>query len=59
MENTSHPLRVVVDLESDDAPALLGTYIRTDEDTVLYVRPGEFADRRAPADCVGVIVITP
>jgi hypothetical protein len=46
-------LPVVFDLESEP-PGPLGTYIRTDEDTVVYRRPAG-DNGYAPYDCVKVV----
>lgn len=48
-------VHVVFDVESDP-PQVLGTYVDTDEDTVLYERTDGAVDM-APDDCVLVVAV--
>jgi hypothetical protein len=53
MPRTTRTIRVVVDIESDP-PQVLGTYSRTGEEVVAYVR-ADGVYTTAPADCVVVL----
>lgn len=49
-------VRVVFDLETEGGPIPIGSYVRDEEDTVIYTRGGHhFA--YAPADCVAVVSV--
>lgn len=51
------PVAVVFDIESQP-PVPIGTYIRSDEDAVIYATPaGTFS--QAPAECVTVVEVDP
>ena len=47
---------VVFDMESDRGPTPIGTYARSVEDTVDYLRP-DGTIGTAPQDCVRVVVV--
>lgn len=48
------PVPVVFDLESGPVPVPIGIYARTEEDVVVYQKPGGTYSS-APADCVQVV----
>lgn len=50
-------LKVVVEMEDNGFPQLLGTYEGTDEDTVCYADTSGIV-RFAPVDCVRVVTVT-
>lgn len=50
-------ISVVFDLERYDTPHPIGSYIRTDEDVVIY-DAGADGVRSAPVDCVAIVDVT-
>lgn len=55
-ETTATTVRVVFEMESDDAPTVIGTYLGTTEDAVYY-RGLDGVTTWAPQDCVRVVEV--
>ena len=44
---------LVVDEENEDGPRVVGRFVRSDEDAIIYLRP-DGSRGIAPADCVSL-----